>query len=510
MMQACAQENILRYATEAGPTTVDPYLHFFVTNVNFRHNFYESLVRRNKDYQIEPSLATKWETVGPTCWRFHLRKDVSFHEGESFTADDVVFSFQRASQKLSDAHSAIISIKNVVKVDDHTIDIHTKAPTATLPEELLLWQIMSKKWCEAHNAVNVDESNSTGNFYTNHHANGTGPFKLSSFDPDHKSILIKNDAWWDTPTHNLDQVILTPLGNAGTRIAALASGKVDLITELPLQNIEQIQKNEHLQLTKYANAMIMYLGLNFKKDTLEEMPGIPNPIRNQLIRQAIHKAIDADALIKIIFRGHASKASTVIAPCVNGYSPELEVRTPYDPEGAKKLLKEAGFENKLKLDCDFPTNRYTNAVSICSAIASMLAKVGVQFNPQSIPKAVYYARTRAYQSTAWLGGFVTATNDGHSALFSLLSTPGSSPAAGTLNSGWYSNPKLDALTINIGSEMDQVKRDTMMKEALMIHKQDIGHIPLYREHSFYAHKKSITLTARPEGFLSLRWIRKQS
>ena len=508
--QAHASENILRYATEAGPTTADPYIHFFVTNVNFRHNFYESLVRRNKSYDIEPSLATKWETIEPTRWRFHLRKGVTFHEGEPFTADDVVFSFQRASQKLSGAHTAIISIKDVVKVDNHTVDIHTKSPTATLPDEMLLWQIMSKKWCETHNSVNVDEANSNGSFYTNRHANGTGPFKLIKFDPDNKSVLIKNNAWWDTPLHNLDKVILTPLNNAGTRVMALASGEIDLISELPLQDVENITKNKQLRLTKYANAAVMYFGLNFKKDTLEEMPGIPNPIRNKLVRQALIKAIDADALIKVIFRGHASKISTVIAPCVNGYSTELETRPPYDPEGARQLLKQAGFENKLKLDCRFPNSRYANSTAVCSAIAAMLAKVGVKLNVTPIPMAVYAAQHNNHELTTWLGGFVTATNDAHSALFSFLSTPHSSASAGTLNGGWYSNPKIDALTMKVGSEMNTTKRNQMIKEALMIYKQEIGNIPLYREHSFFAHKKSVSLTTRPEGFLSLRWIRKQS
>jgi peptide/nickel transport system substrate-binding protein len=173
-------------------------------------------------------------------WRFELRKGVQFHDGTPFTADDVIFSFQRVAGEGSDLKSNVNDIKEVRKVNDYAVDIETKAPFPILPNQLTTTYILSKKWCETNQATRpVDRRKGIENA-ASFRANGTGPFRLRERQPNVRTTFVRNGNYWGTIDGNAQEVIYTPIGNDATRVAALLSGEIDVMEPVPVQDIERI------------------------------------------------------------------------------------------------------------------------------------------------------------------------------------------------------------------------------------------------------------------------------
>ena len=238
MVPASAQT--LRYANQGDLKSLDPYtLNESTTHAHLGHVF-EGLIARDKDLKIIPALAESWETPEPTRWRFNLRKGVKFHNGDPFTADDVVFSADRVRKKGSNLQSQIAADVKVVKVDDYTVDFILSSPNPILNSQWDTWYIVSKKWAEANNVVEPTPAASTTPSYASLNANGTGPFTIESHQPGVKTVFKANPNWWRKPEHNLKEIVFTPIGSDATRVAALLSGEVDVIEPVPLQDIARV------------------------------------------------------------------------------------------------------------------------------------------------------------------------------------------------------------------------------------------------------------------------------
>jgi peptide/nickel transport system substrate-binding protein len=506
VLAASAQAQTFRYANQGDALSMDPHSLNESFQLSFTGNMYEPLIARGKKLELVPGLATDWKQTAPTVWRFNLRKNVKFHDGKPFTADDVIFSYNRSRGDGSDVKSKVGSIKEIRKVDDLTIDVVTNEPFPTLPDMLTDWYIMSKQWCEENRAVQpVDKRKGIENT-ASFKANGTGPFRLRSRDPNIRTTLQRNPAYWGSIEGNVQDVIFTPIGNASTRVAALLSGEIDMMEPVPVQDIARIQANPNFKVLQGPELRTIFLGMDQSRNELlfSSVKG-KNPFKDKRVRQAFYQAIDVNAIHKAVMRGASSPTALMIAPGITGYPKELERRLPYDAEGAKKLLADAGYPNGFEVGMNCPNDRYVNDEEICKAVAAMLARIGVKVNLTAETKGTYFPKILSRNTSFYLLGWTPSSYDSHNPLFALMATPGAG-GQGQFNLGSYSNPKLDELTRAIATETDVKKRNAMIAEAMKIHQDDIGHIPLHQQALAWAMKKNVDLVQQADNFMPLKWV----
>lgn len=515
-----AQE--LRFASAGDAVSMDPYIRNEVFTYSFLGNVYEGLVRRNPDLTIEPELAERWEMISPTQWRFYLRQGVTFHDGSPFTADDVIFSAGRVRAGDSDFKNRLSGVTEVVKVDDFTVDFITAEPNLILHYTWPNWYIMSKTWAEANGVADASRATDVENFATLH-ANGTGPFKLVTREPGIKTKLEANDAWWNEANKpgNVESVTYTPLPNDATRVAALLSGQMDVIYPIPVQDIPRLEAAPNVTVIAGPEVRTMYLTMNQWKDTL---PGSAvegeNPFKDKRVREAVYRAIDIDLINQRIMRGQATAAALMVAPGVNGFTDEIK-RYGYDPELSKKLLAEAGYPDGFKLTFQCSNDMYLNDESICLAISSMLARVGIKADANVQARAQYLESVLSPNMDFGLAmlGTTPASLDSHIALFSLHMCPRlsedrpiwaaediSSLVAGTSNYGGYCNPEVDALSKQILSETDEAKRNALIEQAWTITTDDVAYIPLMQSWSAWATAANVTLERRADNVFDWRYV----
>uniref|UniRef100_UPI0028AECA46 ABC transporter substrate-binding protein n=1 Tax=Melaminivora sp. TaxID=1933032 RepID=UPI0028AECA46 len=481
----------LRWAGANDILTVDPHAQNHQTTHAFLQQVYESLVRYDDKFQIEPALATKWEQISPTQVRFTLRKGVKFHDGSPFTADDVVFSITRAATPPSNMMSAVQGVKEAKKVDDHTVDLILKGPNPILLRELTEARIMNKAWAEKNNSVKSQDYGGKEENYASRNANGTGPFKLVGWQPDVKVTLKKNPDWWDKPRGNIDEVVFTPIKSAATRTAALVSGQVDFVPDPPPQDLARMKNTPDLRLIEGAENRTIYLGLDQFRD---ELPGAgtpgKNPLKDKRVRQALYQAIDSAGLHKNTMRGLSVPAGVMVAPSVHGWTKQLDERAArYDVEGAKKLLADAGYPNGFSIKLECPNDRYVNDEAICQAVTAMWTRIGVKTQLSAAPMAQFVTRVMNNDVNAFLFGWGVATFDSLYTLDSLMSTKQGKTAAGVYNGGRFSDPKLDEMIGQIKVEMDQARRDQLIHDALQLVKDEYYYLPLHHQIRPWAMRK---------------------
>ncbi|WP_119289782.1 ABC transporter substrate-binding protein [Azohydromonas sediminis] len=496
----------LRVANQGDATSMDPHSLNESLQLSVTGNVYEPLVGRDEKLALKPALATAWRQTSPTVWRFELRKGVTFHDGTPFTADDVVFSFRRAAGEGSDMKSYTASIKEVRKVDAHTVEIETTAPFPILPDVISLVYIMSKKWCEDNKAeLPVDRRKGVENA-ASFRANGTGPFRLRERQPTTRTTFQRNPNYWGKIEGNVTEVIFTPIGNDATRVAALLSGEIDLMEPVPLQDVPRIAANPNLKVMQGPELRTIFLGMDQKRDELlqSSVKG-KNPFKDKRVRQAFYQAIDIETIKNRVMRGAATPTGLMVAPGIKGFVPELNKRLPYDPDAARKLLAEAGYPNGFEVGMNCPNDRYVNDGEICQAVAANLARIGVKVNLQAESKATYFPKILRRDTSFYLLGWTPGTYDSHNPLNALMHTP-NDKGQGQFNLGSYSNRRVDELTNLIQSETDQAKRNAMIAEAFKIHQDDIGHIPLHQQALAWGMKKNVEVVQLPDNFMPFRYI----
>src|SRR5437773_6245475 len=449
MVPASAQT--LRYANQGDLKSLDPYtLNETTTHAHLGHVF-EGLIARDKDLKIIPALAESWETMeDPTHWRFHLRKGVKFQNGDPFTADDVVFSADRVRAKGSNLLTFLAAQAKLVKVDDYTVDFILTSPNPILHSRSDTWYIMDKKWCEENNSVAPTPAAATSPSFASLHTNGTGAFMVESHQPGVKTVFKPNPNWWQKPQHNLKEIIFTSIGSDATRVAALLSGEVDVIEPVPTQDISRVDSSPNAQVLKGPEIRTIFLGMDVVRDELlySNIKG-KNPFKDVRVREAFYKAIDIELIKTRVMRGLSTPSALMIAPQLFALSKDF-TRPKFDPDGAKKLLTEAGYPDGFEVTMDCPNDRYVNDAAICQAIVGMLARIGVKIDLLAQPKALYFAKilkAGGFQSSFYMLGWTPATQDSHNVMFDLMGCR-DNPAdgRGNTNVGGYCNKEFDALT----------------------------------------------------------------
>jgi peptide/nickel transport system substrate-binding protein len=501
-----AQAQTFKFANQGDALSMDPHSLNESFQLAFTGNIYEPLIGRGKKLELVPALATDWKQTAPTVWRFNLRKNVSFHDGTPFSADDVIFSYRRAQGDGSDVKTYVGAIKEIRKIDDHTIDIVTNEPFPILPDVVTNWFMMSKKWCEENKATQpVDKRKGVENT-ASFKANGTGPYRLRSREPSIRTTLQRSPNYWGKIEGNVQEVVFTPIGNPSTRVAALLSGEIDMMEPVPVQDIARINASAGHKVMQAPELRTIFLGMDQSRgELLSSSVKGKNPFKDKRVRQAFYQAIDVNAIQKSVMRGASAPTGLMIAPGITGFPPELNKRLPYDVEAAKKLMTEAGYPQGFEVGMNCPNDRYVNDEDICKAVAAMLARISVKVNLAAETKGTYFPKILSRNTSFYMLGWTPGSYDSHNPLFALFSTPGAG-GQGQFNLGSYSNPKVDELTKAIATETDVAKRNAMIAEAMKIHQDDVGHIPLHQQALAWAMKRNVDLVQLADNYMFLKWI----
>lgn len=495
----------IRIANQGDALSMDPHSLNESLQLSTTSNVYEPLVGRNKDLSLAPALATAWKQTTPTVWRFELRKGVQFHDGTPFTADDVVFSFARMKGDGSDMKATNSDVKEVRKIDDHTVEIETFAPQPILPDVITTSYMMSKKWCEANQAVTpVDRRKGIENA-ASFRANGTGPYRLRERQPGVRTVFVRNGAYWGKIEGNAAEVIFTPIGNDSTRVAALLSGEVDVMEPIPVQDIERVNSNPGTRAVTGPELRTIFLGMDQKRDELlySSVKG-KNPFKDKRVRQAFYQAIDIDGIKKTVMRGASNPSALMVGPGINGFDASVK-RLPYDPAAAKKLMADAGYPDGFEVAMNCPNDRYVNDGRICQAVAANLARINVKIKLLAETKGTYFPKVLRRDTSFYMLGWTPTTYDAHNALVALMVCV-DDKGAGQFNLGAYCNPKVDELAQKIQAETDKTKRNAMIKEAFELHSADIGHLPLHQQALAWGVSKKVKLVQLADNYMPFKWM----
>lgn len=494
------------WASTTDPQTMDPHAVNSAPVLGFLNNVYEGLVRRGKDMRVEPALAVSWEPIGDgEGWRFNLREGVTFHDGSTFDAQDVLFSYNRASDEVSDTRSWFAPISDVKVVDDYTIDFMTSAPNPLFPSSIANWMIMDQGWAEGNDAALPDKE--AGNFATLN-ANGTGAFKVTAREPGLRTVLEPFEGWWGDVEHNITRAEFNPIQNPATAVAALLSGDVDMINPVPIQDAARLQASSNVNVIQGIEARVIMLGFAHEADELKytDDAGQPNPFRDVRVRKAIAQAVNVDAILSTIMRGNAEAASQLVSPAMSGYSAANATRPAFDVDAAKALLAEAGYADGFSFGLKCPNDRYLNDEAVCQAVVAMLAQIGVTAELDAMPVRNYWPELREDNYDMYLLGWSPGTFDAEHPVRFLVTTPNEEKKLGSWNFGGFSNARVDELLPVIQSELDQGKRQAMLDEVAQIIHDEQVYVPLYVQPLVWGTGSNIALTQRPDDFFILRWV----
>jgi len=469
---------------------------------------YESLVYYNsKTFKPEPILATAWKQVTPTQLRLNLRTGVKFHDGSTFSADDAVFSIERAMAKTSNFGIYAQGIDRVVKVDANTIDIFTKDPNPVLLNQLTELRMMSKAWSEKNNTTSPKDIKTQEENFAHRNANGTGPFVLKEWQPDQKLVLTRNPSWWGQADGNVTEVIYTPVKAVATRMAALLSGEVDLVLDPSPQDLPRVRSEGRLKVVDGIENRTIFFGMDQFRT---ELPGSnikgKNPLKDQRVRKALYQAIDINTIARVTLRGLGQPTGALVAPQVNGWTDAVHKRFPFDVAAAQKLLSDAGYPDGFEVDFACPNNRYINDEQICQAVTAMWARIGVKAKLRTLPLVTYFPMIQRYEASIYMLGWGVPTFDALYSLQSLVRSVGAG-GDGNYNVGRYSNPQMDALVERTKKETDLKLRTELLTKALSLQNDDVAHIPLHNQVIPWAMKKNIDVVHRADNRLDWRLIK---
>ncbi|KAA0892993.1 ABC transporter substrate-binding protein [Pusillimonas sp. ANT_WB101] len=505
-LPVAVQAKTLRWASQGDILTLDPHAQNEGLTIAASSYVYETLVAYDKNFELAPALALSWQQVDPTTWRFKLREGVKFHDGSPFAADDVVFSLRRAMAPTSNYKAYVNGVADVKQVDDSTVEVITDGPNPVLLRQLTNLFIMDRDWAQKNNADAPQDFAKNEETFSARNANGTGPYKLKSREVDVRTVYVENPEWWgkDGKVGNVTEIVYSPIKQNATRTAALLSGEIDFVLDPPAQDLARIR--QQAKVVEGNEYRTIYLGLDQKSPELKysSVKG-KNPFADVRVREALYRAIDVNAIKKAVMRGSSAPTGTMIAPQVHGWSEELAKRVPYDPEKARSLLKEAGYENNIDFTLDCPNNRYINDEAICQAVVGMWAKVGVKAALNSMPRATYFPKVQSYDTSAYLFGWGVPTFDALYTLQSLIHSKGQG-ADGSFNFGNYSNAEADKLIQQIKTEVDTNKRDAAIHKVLQIHASEFGHIPLHDQVIPWAMRKNVNVVHRADNRLTAEWV----
>jgi len=502
-----AQAQTLRWASQGDPQTMDPHSQNESMTNAMNGQVYEYLVGRDKQLNIVPQLALSWEQTGPLQWRMKLRPNVKFHDGAPFTADDVVFSINRAKEPTSLIRVYANAVGDPKAIDPLTVEFNLKEVNPIFLQHLNALFIMNKAWCEKNNVAKPLDFKNKEEKYSAFNSNGTGPYMLVSRAPDIKTVYKRNPNWWGKFQGNVQDVIYTPIKSDSTRVAALVSGELDFILDPPPRDIPAMRNNPQLKIVEGVENRVIFIGMDQGRDELlySSVKG-KNPFKDQRVRQALYQAVDIMAIKDKLMRGQANPTgATMVSPLGTFNDPELEKRRPFDLEGAKKLMADAGYKDGFEVTLDCPNNRYVSDEDICKTLASMWARLNVKIRVNTMPRSVYFPKLEKLDTSMYMLGWGGSVTDAETTFTPIYRKRGSG-GVGDFNYGQVNNPKMDELAAASSKEPDTKKREALIKATIKEHNDMVHHIPLHRQFIPWAERANVEVVHRADNWLEWAWV----
>ena len=500
---ASAQE--LKIGLKTEPSSLDPQYHNLAPNNQIALHLFDPLVAKDEKQLPIPGLALSWQTVGDTVWEFKLRPGVKFHNGAAFTAEDVVFTYERAAKVPNSPSPFTLITRQMTRleiVDALTLRIHTKEAAPLLPLDLSGLPILSRTAA----AGGAPEGKTTAEFNRGEGLVGTGPFKYVEWQRGAQLVLGRNDDYWaGKPAWT--KVTFKPLTNAAGRVAALLAGDVDLIEDPPTADLPKLKKEPKLALAEAVSSRVIYLALD---QFAEPSPGIPdtagkNPLKDKRVRQALSQAIDRKGIVDKIMEGVALPAGDFLPSPAFGTSKETRPDR-FDSAGAKKLLADAGYPNGFSIALGTPNGRYINDLKVAQAVASMWARIGVKTEVEATAPPVFFKNRDEFKYSAYLAGWGADSGEMSNPLRSLVATPNREKGMGGTNRGRYSNPAMDAKLEEAMRTVDDKKREALLQDASKLVIADYGLIPLHFELSAWAMRRDLAYVGRADQATLARFV----
>ena len=508
LIGSSADATSLRWARSGDALTLDPHAQNESPTHNLMHLFYEPLVLRQIDGKLEPTLAVSWHvTEDPSVWEFKLRKDVAFHNGNAFDADDVVFSLYRALQPQSNMKDVLNSIDTVSKTDSHTVHIKTKGPNPLLPAYLTNLFMMDKEWAEANSSTKVQDFKAKTDNFAVRNENGTGAYVLVSREQDVKTVAKLNPNYWGKGKVPLGitEITYVTIKSDATRVAALLSGEVDFVQDVPVQDIARLEKTPGLKVTSGPENRTIFFGMDVRSPELKssDIKG-RNPFADKRVRRAMNMSIDREGIKRAVMRGQSIPAGMLAPPFVNGYTKELDALPKADIAAAKKLLADAGYPKGFSVTLHCPNDRYVSDEGICQATAAMLARIGIKVDLVIQPKTKHFplVEKEPPETEFYLLGWGVPTFDSHF-VFSFLyhSRTGK---MGTYNGTRYASADLDQMIQSLSGEVDTAKRNATIAKVWSIVQDEMIYLPVHNQVVTYAMKKEWDFPVSPANFVYMK------
>ncbi|MCV6597635.1 MAG: ABC transporter substrate-binding protein [Mangrovicoccus sp.] len=499
----------LRWARAGDSLTLDPQAQNEGPTHTIAHQIYEPLLLRDETGTIEPALATQWapSPEDPNIWVFKLREGVTFHGGESFEAEDVVFSINRAKSEYSQMKELLTSVVEVRAADPLTVEIVTDGPNPILPANLTNMFIMDKGWAEANGAVQVQNFDGGETTFASTNANGTGAYKLVSREPDVKTVLTANESYWGKDQFPLDvtEIVYTPIQNAATRVAALLSGEVDLIQDVPVQDLQRVAGSDGLVVRTAPQNRVIFFGLNSGAEDIanDDVDGA-NPLADLRVRQAMNMAINREAIKQVVMRGQSQPAGVIMPPFVNGWTEALDAVPATDVEAAQTLMDEAGYGDGFSIQLDCPNDRYINDEAICQATVGMLGQIGIKVNLDAKPKAQHFPLITQSQTDFYMLGWGVPPMDSEYIFNFLFHTRGGD--RGSWNGTGYSNADVDAMIVSLASDVDLANRDATISKIWETVQGETLYLPVHHQVLNWGMKSGVEIGVDPEDQPKIKYI----
>ncbi|MDR1827354.1 MAG: ABC transporter substrate-binding protein, partial [Methylobacteriaceae bacterium] len=430
--------------------------------------------------------------IDDLTWEFKIRDGIKFHDGSPVTAADVVASINRIPLASTNSPSSFIAyVQDIAEAsapDSRTVRIKTKKPASLLLNNLTRVAILP-----AYNEkVPTDQLNAGKGVI------GTGPFKFVSWAPDDNVTMERFDEYWDKPA-KWDKVVFRVFKNSSARVAALLSGDVDIIDNLPTADMRHVQANKDIKTVTVSSNRVMYLHMDQERQEspFAKGPDGKNPLLNPNVRRALSLAINRDAIVERVMDGQGVPAGQMVPEGYFGWAPELKV-DPYDPDKAKQLLAEAGVDNGFTLTFHASNDRYPNDSKVAQAIGQMFSRVGIKTEVVTLPGSVYFPRASALEFSLIMGGAAVETGEASGVLGPVLETFG--PKAGQGNRGRYSNAEFDKALQDARNTLDDAERSRLLQKAMTISMTELGAIPVFFITNTWAMKKELSYPGRTDGY----------
>jgi len=448
--------------------TLDPLFTGDTATGNVQAGLFDSVLMRKPDGTVAPGLAQKMESTSPTNYKLTLRKDVKFHNGDPFTSADVKFTVETILNPATKSPRASYFnlIKAVTTPDDYTVEFTLSAPDPLFEARMCNLNIVPAKVYQAKGAAEFSRS-----------PVGSGPYAFKSWKKDDRVELTANKNYWGVKPA-FDEVTWRAIPESAARLAAVKTGEVNLITEVPPDHAKRMN-DPNVKIVTQEATRVMVVGFNTTQ-------GIG---ANLKFRQAVAHAINVPAIIDSLMNGYGKQSNTLLAPSIFGYSKDIKAFE-FDVEKAKKLLAEAGMAGK-SVEFETPTARYPMDKEIAQAIAGQLAAIGLDAKVRPLEWGIMSGNLGSQKSSPiYIMGHGNAWWDADPQMTAFFKTKGPLST--------YSNPKADGLIAAGTATNDKAKREATYKELLQFLRDDAATVPLFCITDIYGISPKLSWTPRPD------------